>query len=124
MTDRSAHPRAQTRKTDLAETVTSHLLERVDPRPGELFGESLQLDDLAQATRVERWYAMSYKFDPYWSYSDVWHGFGTQDDAEEYFQREFGEAWTLTVVDFTGMDEESVNHIKVCGVNFGRELAD
>jgi hypothetical protein len=55
LTDRPAHPRAQTRKTDLAETVTSHLLKRVDPRQGELFGESLQLDDLAQATRVERW---------------------------------------------------------------------
>ena len=70
----------------------------------------------------ERWYAMSYKFDPYWSYSDVWYGVGTQHDAEEYFRREFGEAWTLTVVDFTGMDEESVNHIKDCGVNFAREL--
>ena len=67
---------------------------------------------------------MSYKFDPYWSYSDFWHGFGTQDDAEEYFRREFGEAWTLSVVDFTGMDEEFVDHIKACVVNFARELAD
>ncbi len=124
MTNRPAHPRAQTRKTDLAETVTSRLPPQIDPRQGDLFGELLQLDDLAQATGVERWYAMSYKFDPHWSYSDVWYGFGTLDDAEEYFQREFGEAWTLSVVDFTGMDDEFVNHIKVCGVNFARELAD
>jgi|BarGraIncu00222A_1022003.scaffolds.fasta_scaffold07168_4 hypothetical protein len=123
MTDRSAHRRAQTRKTDLAETVTSRLPERVDPRQGDLFDDRFR-PDLAQAARVERWYAMSYKFDPYWPYSDVWYGIGTQDDAEEYFRREFGEAWTLTVADFTGMDEESVNHIRDCGVNFARELRD
>ena len=86
MTNRPAHPPAQTRKTDLAETVTSRLPPQIDPRQGDLFGELLQLDDLAQATGVERWYAMSYKFDPHWSYSDVWYGFGTLDDAEEYFQ--------------------------------------
>jgi hypothetical protein len=65
---------------------------------------------------------MSYRFDPYWPYWDVWYGFGTQGDADENFRREFGKALTLTVVDFTGMDEEAVNHIKACGVNFARKL--
>ncbi len=51
-------------------------------------------------------------------------GYGNCDDAWDYFAREFSPSWVMTEVDFTGMDEDRIAHIKDIGVNFAKELAD
>jgi hypothetical protein len=123
-------PRPQTRKTDiLPDKVTSRAVvpRPADPRQGELFDERPTNDDAYEATFGERWYAITYQKrinDPHNGRADVWYGYGTRDDAWNYFQREFSPSWVMTEVDFTGMDEDRVAHIKDIGVDFAKELRE